>query len=166
MDEAEQVVQDDVPLQPSDSPAVRLDPPYVVAKEEVPRNIYVKTDVLNQIGYTPGSLGCRALQLGRTRVGHSDQCQQRAVETMEETALGRERLSAARKREDEYVARAVQQSDEFASKRIRIGDPIAVPVLLAQPGRGGNSVIVAAPLPDARRGCQPRRLRALILPMP
>ena len=91
-------------------------------------SFYVKTDVLKQIGYTPGCPGCRALQTGRTRVGHSDQCRQRAVETMKETVLGRERLTAARKREDEYIAaRAVQQSDELALKRMRIADLAVVP---------------------------------------
>ena len=89
-------MQDDVPPQPSGHPAVPLDPPYAAAKEEVPRKVYVKTDVLKQIGYTPGCPGCRALQLGRTRVGHSDACRQRVVETMKQTVLGRERLSAAR----------------------------------------------------------------------
>lgn len=59
-EESEQVIQDAVPLVASDSPVV-LEPPHSVFKEEAPRRLCVKTDVLKHIGYTPGRQGCRAL---------------------------------------------------------------------------------------------------------
>lgn len=125
VDEAEQVIQNDLPPPPSISPTVPVEPAPALFREEAPRKVYVKTDVLKKIGYTPGCLGCRALQEGRTRVGHSDRCRQRAVETMKETAAGRECLSAVRKREDDFLAKAVQQTDELFVKKQKI-DPEVV----------------------------------------
>ena len=51
-DEAEQVIQDDMPVAPSDKPAIPPEPPQVAFREEVPRKVYVKTDTMKQIGYT------------------------------------------------------------------------------------------------------------------
>ena len=73
-DEAEQIIQDVAPLVPTDYPTVSLEPPQAVFREEAPRRIYLKTDMLNHPGYTPGCPGCRALQTGRARVGHNDEC--------------------------------------------------------------------------------------------
>ena len=65
---------------------------------------------------------------------------------MRETVLGRERLPAARRREDEYIARAVQQSDELASKRVRIADLVADPVPpVGQCGADSNGNVTIAP---------------------
>ena len=113
VDESEKVVQDAVPPLPSGSPTIPQAPPHVIFKEEAPRKVYVKTDLLKQIGYTFGCPGCRALQPGRTRVGHSDECRKRAADAMKEIVLGCERLTAAR------MARAVQQSDELFAKRLK-----------------------------------------------
>lgn len=80
-DPAEQVIQDDIPVAPSSTPVVPPEPPQVAFGEEVPGKVYVKTDVLKQIGCTPGCPGCVALQTGRTRVGHNGACRKRAVDT-------------------------------------------------------------------------------------
>lgn len=125
-DEAEQVVQDDTPPVPSAAPTAPIEAPHAVFKEEAPRQKYVKTEVLKQIGYTPGCAGCRALQEGRAGVDHSDHCRKRAVETMDETIVGKERLTAARKREDEFLALADQQSDDVASKNRKVENSTAV----------------------------------------
>ena len=44
------------------------------------------------------------------------------MDAMKETAVGRDRITAARKREDEFLARAVQQSDEMLATRSRRAD--------------------------------------------
>ena len=49
--------------------------------------------------------------------GDSDACRKRAVGTMKETLLGRERLAAARKREDDFLARAVERNDVAVKRR-------------------------------------------------
>lgn len=116
-DEVEQVIQDDMLVAPSATPVLPLEPSQVAYREEAPRKVHVKTDTLKLIGYTPGCPGCIALQTGRTRVCHNDACRKRAVDTMKDTVAGRERLTAARKREDDFLARAVQQTDEALSKR-------------------------------------------------
>ena len=134
-EESDQVIQDDVKILPSATPEVPVEPPHALFREEAPRKVYVKTGVLKEIGYTPGCLGCQALQSGRTRVGHNDQCRKRAVDTMKETILGRERLTAARKREDEFLARAVQHSDE---KRQKV-ESTAVPSSTSMSLAGGSS---------------------------
>lgn len=143
-EEAEQVMQDEVPSAPLAAPAIPPEPPHVAFREEAPHRVYVKTDVLKQIGYTLGCPGCRALQTGRMRVGHSDDCRKRAVETMKDTVAGRDRLSAARKREDDLLARAVQQTVKKLFKRPRLEESSS-----SQPTRlpsGGGDVIVATPL--------------------
>ena len=146
-DEAEQVVQDAVQPSPSDSPVMPPEPPHVVCKEEAPWRLYVKTDLLKQIGYTPGCPGCRALQTRRTRVGHSDECRKRAVDAMKDTAIGRERITAAKRREDEFLARAFQESDEKLIKRARSAeDSNADKPNTVVPGDGGaGNGIVASP---------------------
>lgn len=121
-DEAEQVIQPDVPPVPADSPVVPPEPPPALLREEAPRKLYVKTDTLKKIGYTPGCPGCRALQEGRTRVNHNDQCREIAAETMKETVVGRERLNATRKREDEHLAREVERGDERAVARRKLDE--------------------------------------------
>lgn len=148
-DEAEQVIQDAVQPAPSYNPLIPPEPPHVVFKEEAPRRLYVKTDALKQIGYTSGCPGCRALQAGRTRVGHSDECRRRAVDGMKETVFGRDRITAARKREDEFLARAVQQSGEILAKRARSADDSNTdkPVAMDSGDGGAGNGIVASP-PD------------------
>lgn len=42
---------------------------------------------------------------------------------MKETIEGRDRVNVARKRENEFLARAVQQSDELAAKSRKLGTP-------------------------------------------
>ena len=119
-DEAEQAVQEEVPPFPADSPTIPPGPPHVVFEEEAPRKVYVKTDVLKQIVYTLGCPGFRA----------SDHCRKRAVDTMKETIVGRERLSATRKRGFEFLARAVQRSDPSSSDCPRMGDSAIISSLL------------------------------------
>ena len=104
----------------------------------------MEIDVLKQIGYTPGCPGCRALQTGRTRVGHSDDCRKRAVEKLKETVFGRERISAARKREDDFLARAVQQSDGLASKRAKNESHTVVTSSVAATQVDGSGGVIAA----------------------
>ena len=111
-----------MPLEPSPTPAVPVDPAPALFREEAPRKVYVKTSDLKKIGYTPGCPGCRVLQEGRTRVGHSDHFRKRAVEVMKETVTGRDRLSAVRKREDDFLAKAVQQTDELIVKKQKIDE--------------------------------------------
>lgn len=69
VEESEQVVHDSVPSAASMTPTTPPEPPRVVFREEAPRKVYVKTDVLKQIGYTPGCPGCQALQTGRSALG-------------------------------------------------------------------------------------------------
>ena len=120
---------------PTDSPAVSPEPLQAVFREEAPRRVYVKTDILKHIGYTPDCPGCRALQTGRTTVGHNDECRKRAVDSMKDTAVGRERISVARKREDDFLARAVQHSDAALAKKSNIEESKTI-VLVVESGSG------------------------------
>ena len=75
-------------------------------------------------------------------------CRKRAVEIMKETIVGRERLVAARKREDDFLARAVQQSDEAASKRQKLEESLMVLPSSAQvSGGNGVGITVSTPMP-------------------
>lgn len=90
---------------------------------------------------------------------HSDHCRKRAVETMKETISGRERLSAARKREDEFLACAVQQCDELVSERHRVEDPTMVtsaPVPAQVGGDGGANITGSTTVPLQQPLLQPR----------
>ena len=64
---------------------------------------------------------------------------------MKETVAGRERYAAARKREDDFLARAVQQSDEAASKKqeIEFLATIGLPTSTPAQGDGGSGGITA-----------------------
>lgn len=141
-EEVEQVAQDSVPSVPSATLVIAPGPPHVAFRKEAPRKVYVKTDVLSQIGYTPGCLGCRAIQSVRPRVGHSDDCRKRAVDIMKDTVAGRGRLSAARKREDDYLALAVQQTDEKFLKRTKVEESSSSQAT-SPPGEGGSVIATA-----------------------
>lgn len=119
-DEAEEVMQGDVPQLPSESSVIPAEPPRAAMREDVPRKLYVKTDLLKQIGYTTGCPGCRALQAGKPRVGRNDACRHRASEAMRGDAAGRQRLKATRDRENEFLARAVRDEDERKAKQSRV----------------------------------------------
>lgn len=142
-DEAEEIMQGDVPQLPSESPVITAEPPRAAMRGDVPRKLYVKTDVLKQIGYTTGCPGCRALQVGKPRVGHSDACRHRASEAMRGDAAGRQRLKATRDCENEFLARAVRDEDERKAKQsgVEVSPPAVADPPIEQ-GVTSNSVQV------------------------
>lgn len=118
-DEAEEVMQGDIPHLPSESPTILVEPPRTAVREDMLGKLYVKTDVLKQIGYTTGCPECRALQGGKPRAGHNDTCRNRATGAMKNDAAGRQRIKATRERENEFLAKAVQDEDGRTAKQSR-----------------------------------------------
>ena len=94
--------------EPTDAPEVK--------KGEVPvrevRRLYIKKADLEAYGYTQGCPTCdHDLQYGygRTTRGHSDACRSRTTAELSKTAAGRERISAATGRVDQYLSEYVER---------------------------------------------------------
>ena len=67
---------------------------------------------------------------------------------MKETLVGRERLAAARKYEDDFLARAVEQGDVAVKRRRQEGVTSAVPATILDRvgGSGGASITTSVDL--------------------
>ena len=69
---------------------------------------------------------------------------------MKETFVGLERLGAARKREDEYLAREVERGDEQASKKRKSDEAARLATALTSTAGGGEAAPSTAHAPDQR----------------
>ena len=56
-----------------------------VDRETVPRQMYIKIEDLERLGYTVGCAGCKSILKGTTRQAHSEACRKRVLAEMGET---------------------------------------------------------------------------------
>ena len=82
----------------------------------VPRSFTIKKEVLVKNGYTASCAGCKAILRGATRQAHSDYCRRRLAKDMR----GDEKVREARKRENEFLEKALAESEEKNAKKSNI----------------------------------------------
>ena len=112
MDAGEQVVSDAQPVPPSMQPVAAPELPDVTVRQEAPRRMYVKLADLQKHGYTAGCSGCKALEHGGPRTGHSEACRSRISQFLSSMPEGQKRIYEARRREDMYLADQVRKTEE------------------------------------------------------
>ena len=139
VDEATQVMKDEDPPIPSNTPQVSMEPPTTAAGPDVPRKMYIKIEDVVQHGYTPGCLGCSAIRQGKTRSGHNDKCRKRIAEAISTTVTGRKRVEESARKENEYFSGVVRKDDEEReAKRTRT----AIPNNQASTAPRGGGVVI------------------------
>ena len=90
------------------------------AREPVPRRMYFKKADFEVHGYTPGCVGCRSILQGKTRQGHSETCRARMEKLFDNT----ERFLVARKREQDFLEKAVKAAaEEQREAKVARGEP-------------------------------------------
>ena len=78
----------------------------------VPKSVYLRKAEFDKCGYTYGCRGCDALQEGRSRVAHSDECRTRITTAMAQDDDSRKRVEEAKSREDRYLTMEIERVDK------------------------------------------------------
>ena len=110
------------------------------------RTVYrmrLKRDDFIQRGFTDGCPGCRAILAGHGVRGHTEQCRTRMESLMQQSREGKERLQRQADKENEFIARRIEESEraEQPCKRPK-RDPDVAPEggeVPAIPNSGANS---------------------------
>ena len=77
-------------------------------------DLYVKPAFLRKYGYSAGCVKCRGLQYGDSRVAqrsHSLECRNRIRNCVLQDESGREKAEDAELRQNEFLARSIEESD-------------------------------------------------------
>ena len=85
--------------------------------EPVPRQVYIRKEDLETLGYTEGCPGCKSILRGTARQAHSIGCRKRIEKELE----GTDKAKRARGRIDEYAARRVEEEDGERKRNRRSG---------------------------------------------
>ena len=72
----------------------------------------MELDDLQKLGYILVCSGCKALEQGGPRTGHSDSCGTRISQFLSSVPEGQSRLYEAKRGEDSYLADQVKKSAE------------------------------------------------------
>ena len=64
-------------------------------EEYKPNRIYIKREDIAEHGATAGCPGCRAIRLGQTAQGHTEECRRRLTEEIAKTTQGKRRHEQA-----------------------------------------------------------------------
>ena len=75
-------------------------------------------------GFTEGCLGCQAIIAGTTARGHSEACRSRMESALDKTDDGRQRREKQELKENETLARKLQEEDERMTKKAKTGDDV------------------------------------------
>ena len=102
-------------------------------RSEAPRRVYIRQTDLDKHGYTASCPACDLIRAGVSREGahQTEFCRARLVGKLEETAEGRRRLDAAKRKEGPSKVRKVEKPDERSEDRSTVSVP--------GPGSGSRS---------------------------
>ena len=90
------------------------------AHEKVPRNVYIRVEDLDRLGYTMGCPGCKSILRKTTRQQHSESCRRRVEDELKET----DKLKAAKKKMGEYLEKKMKEDTEMRSQKKRKSEGI------------------------------------------
>ena len=91
------------------------------ADEAVPsvRQMPITRPLIEKFGFTPGCRKCEAMRIGdpaQPTLGHNNECRVRIEGLVSEDPDFAHKLTGARARQDEFLARRVEQGDESAQR--------------------------------------------------
>lgn len=78
----------------------------------IPRRVHLTKEDFAEFGYTSKCQGCKSLLRGTARQGHTEQCRKR----MEDNVKHEPKFKNAKKREHEFLAKALEFEDERMNK--------------------------------------------------
>ena len=89
-----------------------------VAEPVAPKSFQISREDLEKFGYTDGCAACRAILRGRfNRQSHGERCRER----MRKELLGTSKVKDAKKRENEYLEKAVEKA-EREGKKVKLNE--------------------------------------------
>ena len=78
--------------------------------------MYIKKADIRKYGMTPCCEGCRGIEVGKTRVVHSEACRQRIKEEMNKDDKGRVRLGKEEERQNRWIQKVVERVEEMTQR--------------------------------------------------
>ena len=93
-------------------------------------------------GFTEGCPGCQAIIVGSTARGHGEACRSRMESALDKTDDGRQRREKQELKENEALARKLQEDGERMAKKAKTGDDVlarcAAAAAAHHHGKGGQ----------------------------
>ena len=89
-----------------------------VAEPVAPKSFQISREDLEKFGYTEGCVACRAILRGKfNRQSHGERCRER----LRKELLGTNKVKDAKKRENQYLEKAVEKA-ERESKKVKVNE--------------------------------------------
>ena len=98
----------------------RMPEPDVVKQKEavpMPHRFMIKREDLERCGFSAGCPGCKAILRGTARQGHSEACRSRIEAELRDDP----RVKTQKKRQDEFLARTLEEQDE-KRRKVKAGE--------------------------------------------
>ena len=134
----------------------------VVTKDN--RRLYrlrLKKEDFLEHGFTEGCPGCQAIIAGTPARGHSERCRSRMQNALDTTDDGRQRRERQTARENEALARKLQEEDERMSKKVKTSDDNVATTTSAAGAPSSSSKRWADAEDDADKSPNTKRHRGL-----